>query len=154
MALPGIDSLGCIKILTYPVSTQQTLWWLWALQGGERVDTLSQMRVGEIMCAVNAIFWRWWVNLFPYLDDWGEGRWLGLIFQWSIYLPPMCLPCLLWYLWQILIILCSFSICLDQNETWWHDNHDFSWMNNASYSSHFLKLLEFPVFSVDSFMCL
>ena len=97
MALACIDSLCYIKLLTYPVSTQKT-WWLQALQCGERVDTLSWMRVGGNMYAVYSgiIFWHWWGdNLSPHLlDDWGEGRWLGLIFQWGTYWPPMRLPCL------------------------------------------------------------
>jgi hypothetical protein len=59
------------------------------------------------------------------------------------------------FLWQTLIILCSFRNCLDQNEMWWHDHHDSSLMNNASYSGHSVKLLEFLAVSVvDSFMCL
>ena len=42
--------------------------------------------------------------------------WLDLLMRLLLASHVSALP--LWDLWQTLIILCSFSICVDQNEKW------------------------------------
>ena len=127
----ALSLTGCINFLNLPnINPTNVVTFGAARQGKSEYTLLTKSRRTYVCCVCHILALV--NNLSPHLDNWWEGRWLGLIFQWGTYWPLMCWPCLLWYLWQTMILLCSLRICLDQNE-----------INNASFliPAIFIKLL-------------